>query len=387
MSTFALIVAAGRGTRLPGDVPKQYRVVGGKPLLWHTLRPFLGSGGVESTLVVINAGDMARYQAATEGLDLPPPVMGGARRQDSVRLGLEALAEMAGEDARVLIHDAARPFPSSGLISRVCSALDNHIAALPVLDVADTLKSGKDGLVTGTVPRTGIYRAQTPQGFHLPPLLAAHRRFIDEDVTDDAALMELAGHQIAMVEGEKNAFKVTNASDLARAESMLAAQMDIRVGSGFDVHRFDEGDHVMLCGVRVPHTQGLAGHSDADVGLHALTDAILGALGEGDIGQHFPPNNPKWRGADSSLFLKEAGARVTARGGRINHLDLTIIAEAPKVAPQRDAMIARVAEILQIQPSRVSIKATTTERLGFTGRKEGMAAQATATLALPGEAP
>lgn len=387
MTIYALIVAAGRGQRLGGDTPKQYRRLGQAMLLTHTVKCFLESEAVDGVMVVIHPDDRPLYEAATRGLGLLPPVTGGATRQESVRRGLDALEALAADgNARVLVHDAARPFVPAAMIDRVCRALETHRAALPALALTDTLKRGAQGMVVDTVSREGLFRAQTPQGFHLAPLLAAHRRFTDGQATDDAAIMELAGEKVFLVEGDERAFKVTTAADLTRAEAMLEAHMETRVGSGFDVHRFGEGDGVMLCGVHVPHARGLQGHSDADVGLHALVDAILGALGEGDIGQHFPPGDPQWQGAPSARFLENAAERVAARGGRIRHVDITLICEAPKVGPYRDAMVASIADILKLDRSRISVKATTTERLGFTGRKEGIAAQAVATLALPAEA-
>ena len=384
MTTYALIVAAGRGQRLAGDVPKQYRRLGPSMLLTHTLKCFLDCDGIEGVCVVIRPDDRPLYEAATDALPLLPPVMGGATRQESVRNGLEALAAI-DPGARVLVHDAARPFVPRSMIRRVLDGLESHAAVLPALALADTLKEGRNGAVTRTIPRDGLYRAQTPQGFHLAALLAAHRRLAGDEATDDAAVMELAGEQVHLVEGDERAFKVTTGADLARAEAMLARETETRVGSGFDVHRFGEGSGIMLCGVAVPHTRGLLGHSDADVGLHALVDALLGAIGEGDIGQHFPPDDPEWKGAPSARFLEVAAARVAARGGRITHVDVTIICEAPKVGPHREAMIATIAGILRIDHARVSVKATTTEKLGFTGRGEGIAAQAVATIVLPAD--
>jgi 2-C-methyl-D-erythritol 4-phosphate cytidylyltransferase/2-C-methyl-D-erythritol 2,4-cyclodiphosphate synthase len=381
MTVIALIVAAGRGTRLGGDRPKQYRLLGGKAMLRHGVEAFLTDPQVDATYVVIHPDDRALYDEAVAGLSLPPPILGGARRQDSVLKGLETLP--GTPDTRVLIHDAARPFVSSRLIGAVLEGLDRAPAAIPALPLADTLKRAQGGYVSETLPREGLYRAQTPQGFHLSALLDAHRRAGAADVTDDAALMEKTGHAVALVEGEEAAFKVTTKDDFRRAEIMLGHNRETRVGSGFDVHRFTAGDHIMLCGLAIPHAFGLEGHSDADVGLHAIVDAILGALAEGDIGQHFPPSDPRWKDAPSRLFLAEAAARVKARGGRILHIDLTVLCEAPRIGPYREAMAESVAAILGLSPRRVAIKATTTEKLGFTGRREGIAAQAVATLELP----
>jgi 2-C-methyl-D-erythritol 4-phosphate cytidylyltransferase/2-C-methyl-D-erythritol 2,4-cyclodiphosphate synthase len=380
--TAALIVAAGRGSRFGGNGPKQYARLGGRPLLRHSLEQFQNHPDIGTVQAVIHADDHDHYARATAGLDLPPPAIGGASRQESVRLGLEHLTAIA--PARVLIHDAARPFVDAGLISRVLAALDTAPGAIAALPVTDTLKRGANGHIAGTVPRDGLWRAQTPQGFHYAGILAAHRAGTGGEFTDDAAVAEHVGLPIALVEGGADNIKVTTAQDLVRAERWIAAQQDeARVGQGFDVHRFGPGDHVMLCGIRIPHTTGLLGHSDADVGLHALTDAILGALGAGDIGSHFPPSDARWRGAESALFLRHAADMVGARGGRIAHVDVTLICDQPKVGPHRAAMVARIADVLEIATERVSVKATTTEGLGFTGRGEGIAAQAAATVHLP----
>jgi 2-C-methyl-D-erythritol 4-phosphate cytidylyltransferase/2-C-methyl-D-erythritol 2,4-cyclodiphosphate synthase len=309
-------------------------------------------------------------------------VPGGAERQDSVRLGLEALA--ARQPDRVLIHDGARPFPDAALIDRVVDGLDRAPAAIPALPLGDTIKRAADGRVLETIDRSQLWRAQTPQGFHFDAILAAHRQMAGRMLTDDAAVAEAAGIAPLIVMGSEENLKVTTAEDLAAAERLLAArQADVRVGQGFDVHPFGPGDHVMVCGVAIPHEVAPVGHSDADVGLHALTDAVLGAIGAGDIGMHFPPSDPRWRGASSDRFLAYAATLVRERGGTIAAIDVTIICERPKIAPYRDRMIERVAEILEISIGRVSVKATTTERLGFTGRGEGIAAQAVATIRLP----
>jgi 2-C-methyl-D-erythritol 4-phosphate cytidylyltransferase/2-C-methyl-D-erythritol 2,4-cyclodiphosphate synthase len=302
-----------------------------------------------------------------------------------VRLGLECLASHAPRT--VLIHDGARPFVADAVIDRVLDALDSSAGAIAALPVTDTLKRGANGLIDGTVARAGLWRAQTPQGFRFAEILAAHRKFAGQELTDDAAVAERAGLPVALVEGTPENIKVTTQDDLARAESWLAGVTETRVGQGFDVHRFGPGDHVTLCGIAVPHEAGLRGHSDADVGLHALTDAILGALGAGDIGQHFPPTDPRWKDADSGVFLRHAGDLAAQAGGRIRHLDVTLICERPKIGPHRTAMTARIAELLGIEVGRISVKATTTEGLGFTGRGEGIAAQAIATLSLPANLP
>ena len=375
----ALIVAAGRGNRFGGETPKQYRQLAGKPLLRHSVERFLAHPGVDNVRVVIHMADRDLYDESIEGLELLEPVDGGAERQDSVRLGLESLVEQ--EPATVLIHDAARPFADGGLITRVIAALDSHAGAIPAVSVHDTLKRGEDGVITETVERVGLWRAQTPQGFRFSEILEAHRRFAGETLTDDAALAERAGLAVAIVEGSEDNVKVTTQDDLDRAESRFGAT-EFRTGTGFDVHRFTAGDQVTLCGVTIPHEAALSGHSDADVGLHALTDALFGALAEGDIGSHFPPSDEQWRGADSAIFLAAAGERVAARGGTIVNVDVTLICERPKIGPHRDAMRQRIAGILAIPVCRVGVKGTTTERLGFPGRGEGIAAQASATVRL-----
>lgn len=380
--SIALIVAAGRGHRLGGALPKQYLPLAGQPVLRRTVRRFLDHPAIDSVRVVIHPDDAPLYAEALDGLALPAPIPGGATRQDSVRQGLEALAGDAPDF--VLIQDAARPFSDAATIDRVLAALAEHPGAIPALAVADTLKRAIDGNIETTVPRTGLYRAQTPQGFRYADILAAHRAAIGLELTDDAAVLEAAGRTVALVAGSEENFKITTPEDMMRAEILLSLARESRTAGGFDVHRFaTTGDHVMLCGVAVPHAAGLEGHSDADVGLHALTDALLGCIGAGDIGQHFPPTDPQWRGAASDRFLAHARGLVEARGGRIVHVDVTLICERPKIGPYRDAMIDRVAGILGLAADRVSVKATTTEKLGFTGRREGIAAQATATIELP----
>ncbi|HXY98429.1 MAG TPA: bifunctional 2-C-methyl-D-erythritol 4-phosphate cytidylyltransferase/2-C-methyl-D-erythritol 2,4-cyclodiphosphate synthase [Stellaceae bacterium] len=381
-SCIALVVAAGRGIRLGGPLPKQYLPLAGRPLLRYSLKTLARHPGIDAVRVVYNPEDAAPYAAASDGLDLLPPVAGGAARQDSVRLGLESLA--AAKPERVLIHDAARPFLDDATIDRVLAALDEAPGAIPALALKDTVKRGAAGRVLETLDRAALWRAQTPQGFHYAPILAAHRACAGNDLSDDAAVAERAGLVVRLVPGNEANFKVTTADDLRQAERLLAAQQaDIRTGQGFDVHAFGPGDRVLLCGIEVAHEQGLVGHSDADVGLHALTDAILGALGAGDIGEHFPPGDPQWRGAPSHRFLGHAARLVEAAGGSIAHVDVTLICERPKIGPHRAAMVARIAEILGLDRHRVSVKATTTEGLGFTGRGEGIAAQAVATLRLP----
>lgn len=387
-SCIALIVAAGRGERFGANRPKQYLDLDGTPILRRTVEKFLTHPAIAGVRVVINPDHRDLYETATAGLGLPEPVAGGATRQESVRRGLEALAVHA--PFAVLIHDGARPLIDADTIGRVREALDHGPAAIAAVPVTDTLKRGAGGDTgihsAGTVDRAGLWHAQTPQGFRFAEILAAHRRFSGHDLTDDAAVAEIAGLPVALVNGNPDNLKVTTQTDLSRAARLLGGPVlgDIRVGQGFDVHRFAPGDHVMLCGVPVPHSQRLDGHSDADVALHALTDAILGALAAGDIGSHFPPGDDQWKGADSARFVRHAAGLVARRGGVIAHVDVTIICERPKVGPHREAMVARVADILGIDADRVSVKATTTEQLGFTGRREGIAAQAVATVRLPG---
>jgi 2-C-methyl-D-erythritol 4-phosphate cytidylyltransferase/2-C-methyl-D-erythritol 2,4-cyclodiphosphate synthase len=376
-----LIVAAGKGERAGTELPKQYERLAGQPMLRRTVQAFSGY----PVRVVIGRGQEGLAAAALKGLDLPAPVIGGATRQESVRLGLDALAKDAPDF--VLIHDAARPLVSARVIGDVVKALEAGAdGALPMVAAADTLRR-RDAQGRWTlVSRENLYRAQTPQGFVYAKIAAAHRDHAGEEVTDDVALAELAGLKVDMVEGEEKNIKVTRKEDFALAESLMGAlnnQLgDVRTATGYDVHKFTDGDHIWLCGLKVPHTHGLEGHSDADVGLHAITDAILGCVGEGDIGQHFPPTDERWRGAASWKFLDHAASLVAAKGGVITHVDVTIICERPKVGPHRDAMKAKIAEILKLEPSRVSVKATTTEGLGFTGRREGIAAQAIATVKL-----
>jgi 2-C-methyl-D-erythritol 4-phosphate cytidylyltransferase/2-C-methyl-D-erythritol 2,4-cyclodiphosphate synthase len=378
--TIALVLAAGKGTRLPGAVPKQYRDLGGEPVLRRTLRAFAGHARVDAVRVVYDPADADLYAAAARGLPLLDPVAGGRERQDSVRRGLESLEAL--KPKRVLIHDGARPFASVDLIDRMIAALDDSQAAIAAIPVTDTLWREADKAADTLVPRDNLWRAQTPQAFRYADILAAHRAAEGLALTDDAAVARHAGMKVSLVMASDANFKITTEEDLARA-SREFLRGDIRNGTGFDVHKFGPGDGVWLCGVKVPHDAGLDGHSDADVGLHALTDALLGAICEADIGAHFPPSDPQWRGASSDRFLAHAAKLVRARSGEICHVDVTLICERPKVGPHRDAMRARIAEILAIEISRVSVKATTTEGLGFTGRREGIAAQAAATVALP----
>ncbi|HVB17425.1 MAG TPA: bifunctional 2-C-methyl-D-erythritol 4-phosphate cytidylyltransferase/2-C-methyl-D-erythritol 2,4-cyclodiphosphate synthase [Stellaceae bacterium] len=385
-ATYAVIVAAGRGTRFGGALPKQYLPLGNMTILRHAVGAFATHPRMAGVQVVIRDEDRAIFDAAMQGLAVLTPVTGGAERQDSVRLGLEALVPR--DPARVLIHDGARPFPDAGLIDRVLDALDRAPAAIPCLPLGDTVKRVEDGLIRETVERSQLWRAQTPQGFHFPAILAAHRAACGHRLTDDAAVAEAAGIVPVVVAGSEDNLKVTTMQDLAAAERLLAARRgDIRVGQGYDVHAFGPpgagGDHVVICGIDIPHGAALVGHSDADVGLHALTDALLGAIGAGDIGLYFSPTDPQWRGMSSDHFLRHAAALVREKAGDIAAVDVTVICERPKIAPYRAAMIERVAAILEISPAKVSVKATTTDGLGFTGRGEGIAAQAVATVRLP----
>lgn len=388
----AVIVAAGRGERAGGkaDLPKQYRQLGGMPVLAHSLCALSRSPQIGAIQVVIHPDDRRLFDAAVAPYSdrLVAPIAGGGSRQVSVRLGLEALG--AGSPSRVLIHDAARPFLSTDIISRLLSALESAPGAIAAAPLADTLKrSASDGTIEQTIDRANLWRAQTPQAFHFTAILDAHRRALEAGktgFTDDAAIAEWAGFSVKLVPDSTNNMKLTTAEDFALAEWLLTpapALLETRNGTGFDVHAFAAGDHVWLCGIKVAHTHRLEGHSDADVGLHALTDALLGAIGDGDIGQHFPPSDPAWQDASSHLFVEDAVARVRKLGGRISNVDVTLICEAPKIGPHRQAMRQAIAALLQIDIGRVGVKATTTEGLGFVGRREGIAALASATVLLP----
>lgn len=380
--TVALLVAAGSGSRAGGDVPKQYRRIGGKSVLAHAL-DHLDHAGIDAVQVVIAPGHEPFYAEAIGTRPLPPPVIGGATRQQSVRNGLEHLARL-GDVSAVLIHDAARAFLPPDVIDRLLGALETGTAAVPALAVVDTLIRGDRNAGDG-VDRVDLFRVQTPQAFRFDAILAAHRQWSGPDATDDAQIARAAGHPVILVEGDEVLAKLTYPADFQRAEARLAAAMVSRSGMGFDVHAFADGESLWLGGVQIPHGRGLSGHSDADVLLHALTDALLGAVGEGDIGDHFPPTDPQWRGAPSSRFVDHARGLIEAKGGIIDHVDATIICEAPKIGPHREAIRQSVAHLLRLPLRRVSIKATTTERLGFTGRGEGIAVQAVATVRLPGD--
>lgn len=387
LKTAVVIVAAGKGSRAANreaPVPKQYRPLGGVPVLNRTLSVFAGHDKVGDIVAVIHGDERDRFAetAALFAGRLLEPAIGGVTRQESVLAGLEML-EPAAPDY-VLIHDAARPFVSPHLIDRVVAALQESDAVVPALPVSDTLKREEAGHVVATIDRSGLWAAQTPQGFRFKTILDAHRAARKEkrnDFTDDAAIAEWHGSGVVIADGERNNVKLTTAEDFAIAEQQFTAS-EIRVGQGFDVHAFGPGDHVVLCGVKIPHSRALTGHSDADVGLHALTDALLGAIGDGDIGTHFAPDDPQWRGVASEIFLSDAAARVHTLAGTIVNVDITLICEEPKIGPHRAAMVEALSTILQIAPDRIGVKATTTEGLGFTGRGEGIAATATATIRL-----
>lgn len=379
--TIGLIVAAGRGERAGGAIPKQYRRLAGESIVAHAAAAMLRHSGIDAVAVVIAPEHAAAYTEACGHLPLLPPVPGGAVRQDSVRAGLEAVARHAPE--QVLIHDAARPFIPPHVLDRLLHALATAPAALPVIPVDDTLKRVRDGQVTGTIDREGAFRAQTPQAFRFSDILDAHHAAAGSHLTDDVALAERSGLKVVTVEGSGDLFKITRPEDFVRAARHLDRNGETRTGAGFDVHRFGDGDSVTLCGIEIPHDRSLAGHSDADVGLHALTDALLGAVGAGDIGAHFPPSDERWRGASSDRFLAHAAELVHRRGGRIVNADVTLVCERPAIAPHREAMRRRIAEILLVPHDRISVKATTTEGLGFTGRSEGIAASAVASVRLP----
>ncbi|MCT4608684.1 MAG: bifunctional 2-C-methyl-D-erythritol 4-phosphate cytidylyltransferase/2-C-methyl-D-erythritol 2,4-cyclodiphosphate synthase [Pelagimonas sp.] len=376
MKTAFVIVAAGRGQRAGGGLPKQWREVAGKPVARWTLEAVAPFGKV---VMVIHPDDQAIAQEVIVGLPVDL-VFGAADRSGSVRAGLEALIEAAPE--QVLIHDVARCCVPAQVITDVIAALETAPGAAPALAVTDALWTGEAGQVSGTQDRSGLYRAQTPQGFRYADILAAHRAF-DGQAADDVEVARAAGLDVAIVPGSEGNLKITTPEDFARAAKQLRIKMDIRLGNGYDVHAFEDGDHVILCGVKIPHSQSLKGHSDADVGMHAVTDALYGALAEGDIGRHFPPSDPQWKGAASEIFLKHACDLARAKGYEISNVDCTLICERPKIGPHASEMMQEMARIMGLEMDRVSIKATTSERLGFTGREEGIAAFATATLVKP----
>ncbi len=383
-SCIALIVAAGSGIRFGGPLPKQYQMVAGMPILRRSVLAFLNHPLVDGVRVVINPTHRALYDKALEGLDLAAPITGGPTRQDSVRLGLEALAADGAKPAFVMIHDAARPLIDAKTITDVRKALDTHVGAIAAKPLVDTLKRGEGGQIIGTIDRRHLWQAHTPQAFAFEAILAAHADAKGLELTDDAAVAEKAGLSVTLVPSNADNMKITNPDDLDRASRLLGQTFgDTRVGMGFDVHQLIPGDVIHLGGLSIPHNMTLKGHSDADVILHALTDAILGAMSAGDIGQHFPPSDPQWKGCDSAHFTRFAAQMVNERGGQIAHVDITVMCEEPRLGPHRVAMQQRIAELLEVNESRVSVKATTTEKLGFTGRGEGIAAQAIATLRFP----
>jgi 2-C-methyl-D-erythritol 4-phosphate cytidylyltransferase/2-C-methyl-D-erythritol 2,4-cyclodiphosphate synthase len=377
MRVAAILVAAGSGSRFGAETPKQFIPLAGKPVIRHAAESLAAH-----VTFLQPVGDAVAIGRALDGVPHLPAIAGGATRQDSVRAGLEALEARMPEV--VLVHDAARPLIPAGTVPALLAALEHASGAIPAVPVADTLKHVTDGLITATVPRDGLYRAQTPQAFRYKVLLDAHHAGISMAATDDAALLEAIGESLVIVPGSDDNIKLTYAGDMARLERIMAASLIPRVGTGFDVHALEAGRPLMLCGVVVPHDKGLAGHSDADVGIHALCDAIYGALAEGDIGRHFPPSEATWKDADSSRFLAHAAGLIASRGGRLTNADVTLVCERPKIAPHAMAMAARLASILAVDVSCISVKATTTEKLGFTGRGEGIAAQAVATVLLPG---
>ncbi|ARW11165.1 bifunctional 2-C-methyl-D-erythritol 4-phosphate cytidylyltransferase/2-C-methyl-D-erythritol 2,4-cyclodiphosphate synthase [Acetobacter ascendens] len=384
MRVAAILLAAGTGSRYAAttgsSIPKQYVLLAGQPVIRHAAQALL-----PHVTSIQPVGDPASLNEALEGLKVLPPVAGGETRQASVRAGLEALDKLpeAEKPDIVLVHDGARPYVTAQVISNVVSALGQHPGAIPAVPVADTLKREKDGVIDGTVPRDHLYRAQTPQGFRFGLFLDLHRGAASVSATDDAKLLEDAGFSVALVAGDEDNIKLTYEGDLVRLERLIGPTLLPRVGLGYDVHAFEEGRPLILCGITVPHTKGLAGHSDADVGIHALCDAIYGALAEGDIGRHFPPSQNEWKNADSARFLVHAGQRIRERGGMLVNADLTLICERPKIGPHAEAMRQRLADLLEVDVDRISVKATTSERLGFTGREEGIACTATVSVLVP----
>ncbi|MBS1033823.1 bifunctional 2-C-methyl-D-erythritol 4-phosphate cytidylyltransferase/2-C-methyl-D-erythritol 2,4-cyclodiphosphate synthase [Gluconobacter cerinus] len=383
MRIAALLLAAGRGRRFAAGSPedegssKQFRMLRGKPVIRRAAEALL-----PHVDILLPVGDDPLLADSLAGLNVLPPVSGGAERHDSVRNGLETLANLAEPPDLVLVHDGARPCVPPEVVQNVIEALKAHAGVIPAVAVSDTIKKVENGIIVDTVSREGLWRAQTPQGFHFPTLLELHRTQRDAR-TDDAALLEHAGHPVAIVQGSDNNIKLTVAEDLMRLEGVIDGNLLPRVGLGYDVHAFEEGRKLILCGIEVPHTKGLAGHSDADVGIHTLCDAIYGALAEGDIGRHFPPTDNEWKDIDSARFLIHAGERIRARGGFLVNADITLICERPKIGPHAKAMQDRLAELLQVNVSRISVKATTSERLGFTGREEGIAATAAVSIMVP----
>jgi 2-C-methyl-D-erythritol 4-phosphate cytidylyltransferase / 2-C-methyl-D-erythritol 2,4-cyclodiphosphate synthase len=381
--TIAIIVAAGSGERLNSEIPKQYMSLAGEPILRYGVRTFLNHPQIDAVCVVYNPEYRELYKKAVGDLPLISPVSGGKTRQESVLLGLLSVAKY--QPTKILIHDAARPLVDNRIISDIVNSLDATNAVIPTLIVDDTIKICENGKIINTVPRDKLMRAQTPQGFVYKEIMAAHEEGKGSVCTDDASLFESLGKEVAIIKGSQNNFKITSKEDLQRAEVIMDSFYETRVGMGFDAHKFcapkqQEGNFIMLCGVAIPHDMSLAGHSDADVGIHAAVDAILGAISAGDIGTHFPPSDNQWKGANSSIFLAHAAKLVRESGANIINIDITLICEKPKILPNRDRMCETIAKILDIEKSRVSVKATTTEGMGFTGRKEGIAAQAIANI-------
>ena len=378
-----IIVAAGRGARAGTEAPKQYEKICGKAVLDHTIKAVSSSQNITAILPVIHKDDHELYEQLSHKNLALRPIIGGKTRQESVMNGLLALKDDTPD--YVLIHDAARPFITKGTIQRLIDGLDSGVnALLPAVPVVDTIKRAEKGVIKQTVDRTALFAVQTPQAFNYAEILEAHNKAPHQNFTDDAAVFEHFGGKVSIVDGDEGNFKITRPEDFQKATNLMMMQLaDVRVGSGYDVHRFDTGDHVWLGGVKIPHTQTLKGHSDADVALHALTDAILAAISEGDIGTHFPPSDEQWRGAPSHIFLEKARQLVAQKDGMIAHVGICIICEKPKIGPHKDIMREKVSELLQIEIDRVSVQATTTEKLGFTGREEGIACQATATVRLP----
>ena len=379
----ALVLAGGSGSRFGGEVPKQYQCLGDRVVLRHAVDAFLSHTLIDEIRVVLRPDDRSHYDVSFVDLAILPPVEGGPTRQDSTRLGLESLREI--DPDTVLIHDGARPFPDQALITRTLEALENSAGVVPALPISDTVKrAGNDNIIVGTEDRGGLWRAQTPQAFRYKDIRSAHEKARGREMTDDAMIAEKFGLTVALVMGSEDNIKITTREDMTRAERIMGhGQAITRIGTGFDVHGFCPGDHVILGGVKITHDFGLEGHSDADAALHALTDALLGALGDGDIGTHFPPTDEQWRDAASSAFLSHAASLVRERGGDISNVDVTIICERPKITPHRASMRTAIAAMLDIDEAAVSVKATTTEGLGFTGRREGIAAQAVAAIRLP----
>ncbi len=389
MTVAAVVVAGGSGLRAGGEIPKQYQLIGGKPMIRWTLEAFLSHPSIHHVLAVIGNDHDDLFRSATLGLSLPPHIIGGTSRQESCRIGVEACADFS--PAKILIHDAARPFISHDVISRVIAALDDSSAVIPGLPIADTIKFAPTGIIEKTIDRSAMWFVQTPQGFTYSDIRDAHRRAVRENqtsFTDDAAVAEFVNLPVHIITGDVMNKKLTTAADVAHADrtvtaSQYAERPDVRTGHGIDFHVFEKGNAVTLCGISIPHSHKLKGHSDADVAMHALTDAIFGAIGEADIGVHFPPTEKQWKGAASAIFLQKATDLLAARNGILANVDITILAEAPRIAPHLIAMKTNLASLLSITVDRIAIKATTTEKMGAIGRKEGMAAYATVTVRLP----